>query len=338
MNPRESSLPSLSLIESWMDENKVPGLSLAVIDKGDIVFQTELGVKNSTNKEQVSEETLFEAASLSKPVFAYAVMKWAEKGFIDLDTPLSSYLSYEQVCQDPRVNTITARMVLSHTTGFPNWRPDKQTLQIHFQPGERFSYSGEGYLYLQRVIEFMTGLSLEEFVKKTVFAPLGMNHSTFLWRIDEIKATGHHSDGTPVEVRLAKPNSAFTLHTTAIDYAKFVIAHMKEEGLKPKTLSEMLTPIIFVQESGTDATLIQKEKLSKSIAWGLGWGLQKSDDDTLFWHWGDNNGFHSFVIGSKAKKNGLVLFSNSSLGLLTLTKIVNHYYNSPQPALDWIYR
>lgn len=113
-------------------------------------------MKNSASKELVDNDTVFEAASTSKPVFAYAVMKLVEKGVIDLDTPLTHYTSERFLKGDPRLDLVTARHVLSHTSGFPNWR-SAEGLRLDFTPGEKWSYSGEGYSYLQSVVTHLTG-------------------------------------------------------------------------------------------------------------------------------------------------------------------------------------
>src|SRR5262249_11831103 len=151
---------------------------------------------------------IFEAASLTKPVVAYAALKLADSGQLDLDAPLSKYLPEPYIKDDDRLKLITTRRVLSHTTGFPNWRPAGQPLKIHFTPGERFSYSGEGYVYLQKVIEQISGQPLDAFMKKTVLEPLGMTDSSFVWqeRYEKLKATAHDAAGNPTQKR--KPTQA----------------------------------------------------------------------------------------------------------------------------------
>src|SRR5215216_5575115 len=168
-----------SRIPGLMKEGEVPGLSIALIKDSNIIWSRGFGFKNAETKEPVDDSTLFEAASLSKPVFAYAVLKMVEKGQLDLDAPLSGYLP-GYIENDERAKLITARRVLSHTTGFPNWRPMGKPLVIHFTPGEKFSYSGEGFVYLQKVVERVAGEALNDFLRKSVFEPLGMNNSTFV--------------------------------------------------------------------------------------------------------------------------------------------------------------
>ncbi|MBA3721941.1 MAG: beta-lactamase family protein [Parachlamydiaceae bacterium] len=322
-----------------MKENNVPGISIAIINDGEIVSHQEYGFMNSKTNKQVEENSVFESASLSKPVFAYGVLQMVESGKLDLDTPLVNVLSHIDVPDDKNLDLMTARMVLSHTTGFPNWRPKDGELKIHFKPGEKFSYSGEGYVYLQKVLELLSGMSLEEYIKNRVFIPLGMTHSSFVWQneYEILKASGHNPEGTPIErVKPTKANAAYTLHTTPLDYAKFVIALMNDKGLMNETIHQMIRPQIKVEEGRIDCTDNKTIKLSETISWGLGLGIQTTSEGELFWHWGDNNGFKSFIIASKEEKNGIIIFTNSSNGLKVISKLVSQYFGHRQYAFDWL--
>lgn len=331
------SFPSISELETLMRENKIPGLSLVIIENAEITVHMELGLKNAKKQDPIVKETIFEAASLSKPVFTYGILKLVEEGKLDLDKPLAEYLCYADVKNDERINSITARMVLTHTSGFPNWRPKNEVLKIHFQPGERFSYSGEGFLYLQKVVEHISGLSLEEYTQKNVFIPLGMTHSSFIWSNGSKKSAAHNAAGNPIEDQREVPqNAAFTLHTNPLDYAKFVIAILKEGGLNAKTISEMLRPQIQVQEGSTNSIENYTGQLSNSVRWGLGWGIQCAEEGNSFWHWGDNGGFKSFILGSKNSKNAITIFTNGSNGLILISEIIKKYRGVSQPALDWL--
>jgi CubicO group peptidase (beta-lactamase class C family) len=143
-------------IKEAMAESRVPGLSIALIEHGKIAWERGLGVKNTASGEKVNSNTVFEAASLSKRVFAYAVLKLVDRRLIDLDVPLFQY--FPGYIDDPRIRTVTARQVLTHTSGLPNWRPNGKPLAFAFDPGTRFSYSGEGFVYLQAVVEHLTGI------------------------------------------------------------------------------------------------------------------------------------------------------------------------------------
>ena len=131
-------------VPELLSEATIPGLSLALIRDGKTYWEHAFGVRDEKTGLPVTGETIFEAASLSKPVFAYGVLKLVDQGKLDLDAPLSRYMPQLYVEGDPRIDKITARIVLSHRTGFPNWRDAGRPLKIYFTPGERFSHSGEG--------------------------------------------------------------------------------------------------------------------------------------------------------------------------------------------------
>jgi len=331
----EMSIPQL------MKDGDVPGLSIAIIEDARVVWQRSFGVANAATGQPVKDDTVFEAASLSKPVFAYAVLKLVERGKLDLDTPLAKYLPQPYVENDERANRITARMVLSHTTGFPNWSFN-QPLRTQFNPGERFSYSGEGFVYLQRVVEHLTGQPLEALMRKEVFAPLGMSGSSYVWmdKYETLKATGHDPNGAAKPLRKnPAANAAGSLHTTTADYAKFVIAILKKKGLKKETFKHMLGQQTRVDEGCSNCVANEPTgKFSNSIFWGLGWGLQRTADGDSFWHWGDNNNdTHAFVIASEKQKTGLLIFTDSGNGHSIMPEIVSQVMGGQrQPLTAWI--
>jgi CubicO group peptidase (beta-lactamase class C family) len=326
-------------IPALMKESDVPGMSIAVIRNGRVAWHNNFGVKNVKSGQPVDDNTVFEAASLSKPVFAYAVLKLVEQGKIGLDVPLTTYLAKAYIDNDQRLEKITARFVLSHRTGFPNWRGDGNPLTIHFTPGERFSYSGEGFVYLQRAVEQIAGKPLNDVMNALVFTPLGMNSSSYVWRpdFDERTATGHDSDGTPQDLWKPKEaGAASTLNTTAHDYALFVAAVVNGIGLKPATFREMETPQIAVNPECTNCTEKIPTELSKTIFWGLGWGIQKKGSDTSLWHWGDNGSFKCFVVADPAHKSGVVMFTNSENGLSIAPAVVRDATKTDHLAFAWL--
>ncbi len=329
-----------SLIPQLMADGSVPGLSALLIHDNKVFWQHAFGVANAETKQPVTPDTVFEAASLSKPVFAYGVLKLADAGKLDLDTPLVKYLPGAYVENDERLNQITARHVLSHRTGFPNWRRGDQ-LKINFTPGERFSYSGEGFVYLQKVVERLTGGPLDAFMQKTVFAPLGMTSSSFVWQAayEPRKVYGHDPFGTVTGRRKpAEANAAASLHTTAADYSRFVTAVMTGAGLKKKTAREMLTAYVKVQEGCTDCVSNPANgPISQTVSWGLGWGLQHTADGDSFWHWGDsNNDAQAYVVAFPKQKLALVLFANSGNGHSIFPRIIDEAVGGQQPAVTWI--
>src|SRR5258708_481437 len=202
------------------------------------------GMKEGKPGQPVTGETVFEAASLSKPVFTYGVLKLVEQGKLGLDVPLTTYLPKPFVAGDQRLAKITARIVLSHRTGFPNWPADDGSVSIYFTPGERFGYWVQGYIYLQRVDEQIPGKSLNHYMPEAVSTPLGMTSSSYVWRpdFDAQTATGYDSDGKPTELwKPTEAGAASTLNTTAKDYALFVVASVSGKRVKPAALPRMET-------------------------------------------------------------------------------------------------
>jgi CubicO group peptidase (beta-lactamase class C family) len=322
----EKSLPQL------VEAGDVTGISLAVVTRGEPTRTIVYGVRNAETGEPVQEDTLFEAASLSKPVFACAVMRMVERGEVDLDTPLVTYLPYERLEHDERYKRITARMVLSHSGGLPNW--GGTPLEMEFDPGERFGYSGEGYVYLQKVVEKITGMTLNQIVTREVFSPLGMNESSYVWA-DELEgrmATGHSSRGEPMKKNRREGgdgNAAASLLTTARDYARFLSAVLNREVLEPSTWEIVLEPEVQVVERET------KEPVD-NVFWGLGWGLQTGDAGKAFFHWGDNPGYKNYVIGYPDEGRGLVYFTNSDEGLSIADPIVAAFIPDSNDAIHWL--
>ena len=328
------------IIPGLLVAGDVPGIQIAVIKDGQIILNRGFGVVSAATKAPVTESTVFEAASLSKPVFAYAVLKLVDQGKLELDKPLSQYLEKPYVEGDDRLKLITARRVLTHTTGLPNWRPNRKPLKIMIQPGSRFSYSGEGFVYLQKVVERLSGKPLEELMKSMVFDPLGMTSSSYVWqtRYEALKAIGHDGGGNPTELRRpTQANAAASLQTTSQDYAKFVIAVMNGVGLKDSTSAAMLTPQISVEEGCRNCIFVPEPgKLSTSLSWGLGVGLQKTNDGVAFWHWGDNEDVHCYMLGYPRQKIGIVVFTNSGYGHAIIPEVITQTIGGYQPAYAWI--
>jgi len=312
-----------ALIRDVMTRGGVPGLAVAVLRNGAVAWVGAYGVADADSSRPVTVETVFDAASLGKPVFAYAVLRLAERGEFDLDRPLPEYLPSGELKGNPRAKMITGRRVLSHTSGLPNWRGGGP-LTIEFDPGDRFSYSGEGYLYLQQVIETVTSLNADALVRREVFAPLGMAASSYAWRdsYDSTAAVGHDYLQRPVRKDAhAKANVAATLYTTVGDYAHFVAETLRPTLVKDTTEVEMLKAQVEVQ---------------KDVAWGLGWGLERSAEGRLFWHWGDNETFQSFAIGCRATGDALVLLTNGENGLSIAEPIVDAVLPGPHAVFGWL--
>jgi CubicO group peptidase (beta-lactamase class C family) len=319
-------------LAALMSEAGIPGATIAFVADGDVIWDAAIGVSNAGSGTPVTATTVFEAASLTKPVVAYATLRLVERGAIDLDAPLRSYLKYERLEHDARSHSMTGRHVLSHTTGLPNWARGDQ-LATRVAPGERWGYSGEGFVYLQHVLEVVTGLSLQELLDREVFEPLEMTNSSVIWRpaFDVTAATGHDEEGDPVEKRRPdRGNAAASLHTTAIDYGRFLAAVLEGRGLEPRTVIEMLSPASQVEQARGG------EEHALNLQWGLGWGLQNGDRSTAIWHWGDNGTFRCYVIGYPSQRSGLVYFTNSENGLSIAEDLVSRFFPDSHHAVRWL--
>jgi CubicO group peptidase (beta-lactamase class C family) len=314
-------------IPRLMEEAMVPGLSIALIQDAKLRWRRGFGVKDTASKKPVDNDTVFEAASMSKPVFAYAVMKLCEKGVINLDTPLTKYTSERFLEGDPRLELITARHVLSHTSGFQNWRSEEKPLKIHFTPGEKWLYSGEGYSYLQSVVAHVTGQPIEPFMKANLFAPFGMASSGYVWNdmFEKRLARPHDKKGKPFDNKkstatdAARYGSSGALLTTPTDYAKFLIEVIDPKAsdafrLTKKRLEEMLHPQVKVDDK-------------YSSSWALGWQVQYSEKRNVIMHGGDNEGFHAFSAASVDGKSGYVMMTNGENGAGVLKKLMAGFLN-----------
>lgn len=169
-----------------MQALRVPAIGMAVVERGEVVWSRNLGVTNAQTHAPVADDTLFEDASLSKPVFAYLVLQLADQGVIDLDAPLVRYRRMDYLADHPWVGLVTARDVLRHSTGLPNWRKDPahEKLVPAVKPGTRIDYSGEAIFWLQLAVETLTGESLDESMQRLLFGPAGMRDSSYTWSAD----------------------------------------------------------------------------------------------------------------------------------------------------------
>lgn len=300
-----------SLVESRMSQLNMAGLSLAIINDGKIVMKKYYGFANWNYKSTINNETLFEAASMTKPVFAWLVMKLVDKKIIDLDKPLYLYYPYQDIENDDRYKKITARNVLTHSTGFPNWRFGRP-LSIQFEPGTDFSYSGEGFVYLGKVLEHLTNKNLEQLFQEEVFEPLGMTNSTAIWSpfYDAKKAMGHYNGNVPSKdfYQLLQANPAASLLTNTSDFSKFMLAVINKEGLSKSSYDELLR----LQIKPTKDNSVQNKE--ETISWGLGWAREETPFGMKFQHGGNNGDFESYFELSPEKKYGYVYFANSDKG------------------------
>jgi len=299
------------MVAALLDEHGTPGAAVGTIDGADGDRIVTAGSRGR-DRGPVEGDTMFAAASLTKPVFATGVMALVDAGALELDRALSTYLPEPYLADDERAASITARMVLSHTTGFPNWR--EGPLYLRWSPGTRWGYSGEGFSYLQQVVERLTDGPVAHYLRDAVLRPLGMAESTFEWpEADEPRlAIGHDRDGAARSPFRPSPRKAAAggLFTTAPDYLRFL-------------------HYCLVQEQ---RMFEQQARIDEQLAWGLGWGIEVGADKAV-WQWGNDPGYKNFVIGLPAEERGIVVFTNGDRGANVYGEVVRRLLRGNHPSL-----
>jgi CubicO group peptidase (beta-lactamase class C family) len=316
-------------IADLMERHQVPGISLAVLNDAKIERHGSYGVASLDTGMPVDGQTVFEAASLTKPLLAQTVLKLWEDGAIDLNRPIVEYRDPDRESADPkRFGLITATHVLTHSTGLPNWHFGKKPVKVRFDPGTQFSYSGMAFVMLQRVVEQITSLPFEQYLSANLFDPLQMESASLVWRddYDSRLAHGHSLNGKASRQSMDEANAASSLVCNANDYAKYLQVLIDPDAnfplaLKPETLDRMLHP---------------KRSVRDGIAWGLGWGIQQTPGGDSYWHWGNNsNRYHAFVVWSRNDRNGAVVMTNSGNGLQMCRELIPGLMGGVHPAFDW---
>ena len=314
-------------LSTQVGQGMLPGLSIAIINNGKIVYQRAIGSGNLETHLPLNDESIFEAASLSKTVFTYFVLRLVDQGLLNLDTPLYKYLPYDDISGDEQYKLITARMVLSHTSGLPNWRTSdladsalhipNGALYLKFKPGSQYAYSGEGYYYLSKVIANLTKndlTTLDILFQKEVAAPLGLSHAWFSSSplITQHKVTGymngkaiHRWPGSLPKQDSTWFGAAGGFHTEAVSYANFLIALMQGKGLTKKTANELFKVQVTLPASGD---------FDGDTGWGLGIGIRPGLQGTDYNHRGNNGNFQSYFRINRAQQSGYVFFTNCNKG------------------------
>jgi CubicO group peptidase (beta-lactamase class C family) len=203
IDPDADWLPSAELLQGLprqMQALGVPGVGIAVVERGRLAWSRGFGLLQAGQDARVDDATLFEVASMSKPVFAYAVLLLVDRGVLALDSPVVAYHRPAYLAEHPWIDRITVRDVLRHSTGLPNWRkdPEKEKLMPVVEPGTRIDYSGEAFVWLQLAVEAVTGESLDQTMRRLLFSPAGMRDSSYAWDA-AMAARSVHGHGVPGE-------------------------------------------------------------------------------------------------------------------------------------------
>jgi len=345
-------------IESLVKLARVQGLAIAIFNNKQPVYQNIVGYKDFQKKSIWTDSTNVYGASLSKAVFSVLVMKLVEDKVIDLDTPLESYLpkkiyeykpltrwhdNYSDLKTDSLYHKITARMCLAHTSGFANWRffESDQKLKVNGIPGTKYGYSGEGFVYLQVVLEKITGKGLEELAQEIIFEPLQMKNSSYEWqtRFEKDFAYGHLKNGNTYDKDIDnEPRGGSTLETTAGDYIKFLTAVLNQEILSKASYDEIFKPQIRIhslKQFGPDAKVTTDKYDEVDLSYGLGWGYLKTPYGKGVFKEGHGDGFQHYSILFPEKNIGVLLISNSDNAESIFKKLLEITIGDEYTPWEW---
>ena len=319
-------------VRAGMAETGAQGIAVAVIDRGKIVSVRTWGARNATG-DPLTSDTVMYGASLTKAVFAYTVLQLAAETRIDLDASIATYLKkplpdyadageryadWSGLKGDERWRKLTPRILLQHGAGFAKFgflEPDRK-LRIHFDPGSRYAYSGDGMILLQFVLEQGLGLDLGKEMQTRVFTPFGMKTTSMTWRPDFAVnlADGWTADGTvePHDAR-SKVRAAGSMDTTIADFARFAAAFMRSQGLSKARRAEMLRPHLAITTASQFPTLQPELPLAarvKGLAAGLGVVTFTGPQGAGFYKGGHNDSTGNIWVCLERGARCVVILSN----------------------------
>jgi len=302
-------------IQMLLKENKIPALGLGVIRDGKLVEVKVFGeLKPGV---PAPRNAIFNVASLTKPVVALLALKLVSAGKWSLDEPLDRYWVDPDIKDDPRHKKLTTRIILSHQTGFANWRwlNASKKLEFAFEPGTKYQYSGEGLEYLRKALEKKFDRPVEKLAHELIFKPLGMKDTRFFWDagVDESRfAVGYDSKGGAYKIyKNTKANAADDLLTTVEDYGKFLTSVMSGGGLSKDVFREMVGRQVRTRENKY---------------FGLGWEIYDlGGGEYALSHGGSDEGVKTLVFLLPKSKRGLMIFTNSDNGTNVYEPLINQY-------------
>jgi len=353
-------------INKIMSRTHANGMAVAVIDHGQVTYVNAYGIRDAKG-DPLTTDTVMYGASLTKTVFAYTVMQLVDQGKIkldkplkdDLDKPLPSYEPdpvfpdkygpYKDLADDPRWQKITPRMCLTHSTGFSNFwfiEPD-QKLHIHFDPGTRFSYSGEGLILLQFVIEHgrtAQGLGLDVGdLTKANFNRLGMPRTSLVWRNgqDPNVADGWNDQGQPKpHEKRSKVRAAGSMNTTISDLSKFTAALVKGDGLSAAARAEITKPSLHIPTAGQFPLFLPDLPLSeqrKDLSAGLGVVVFDGPQGHGFYKGGHDGQTANTMVCIEKSQRCVLILSNDVRSEAGFAEVVKFILGNTGVPYDWEY-
>ncbi|PTT15939.1 serine hydrolase, partial [Flavobacterium sp. HMWF030] len=302
-------------IEKWLKQNNVPTLGIGIINNGKL---QEIKVFGELKKGVTAPyNTIWNVASLTKPITAIVALKLISLRKWNLDEPLYKYWIDPDIAKDPNTKLLTTRIILSHQTGFPNWRfmNESGKLDFKFKPGTKYQYSGEGLEYLRKALESKFHKTLDQLADELIFKPLKMNDTQFVWndKIDLSRyAIGYDNKGNAYEPTKNKTaNAADDLLTTIGDYGTFLCSVMNSDGLSKKVFDDMTS---------------HQVETKKNKYFGLGFEIYDlGNNDYALSHGGADKGVQTIFLLLPKTKQGLVIFTNVDDGYKVYEKIVSRY-------------
>jgi CubicO group peptidase (beta-lactamase class C family) len=334
-----------------MKAAEVPGVGIAIFDHGKLAYIKAYGLRDKDKNLPLTVDSVMYAASFSKVAFGYLAMELVDEGLLDLDKPVYEYLpkplpeypKYADLAGDPQYKRITARMLLSHTSGFPNWRQfeDDRKLKIHFEPGSRFAYSGEGIDLLQLVVETITGKPLAELMQSRIFAPFGMTRTGMVWQdgFESDYANGYDEYGRSLGPDKRKnAEAAGSMVTTINDFSRFMLAVSEGKGLRSKTREQMFSPQIQIKSKHEFPSLNEEttdENKGIRLSYGLAWGLYWTPDGKAFFKEGHSDGWMNYTVWFDQKKSGIVIMTNSGNGEGIFKELLETLLKDNLTPIEW---
>ncbi len=326
---------------------KIPAVSIAVVNNGKLEWAKAYGYRSTDSLQRADTQTLFQAASVSKPIAAFGALTVVERGKLGLDTDINQYLKSWHTKPSPfsSQKPITLRGLLSHTAGltvhgfggYANGRAIPTVVQIlngekpansppvvsDTVPGTRSQYSGGGYVVMQQAITDVTGETFPAFMQKTVLTPLGMTHSTYEQPLPESRQTNvsvaHFGNGKkiPGNWNTYPEMAPAGLWTTPSDLAQYIIEVQQSlQGKGSHILSEPMTKAMLTNQLGSH---------------GLGPEVRGSGNELVFSHNGGNAGYRCLFYALAKTGQGVVIMTNSDRGM----ELIDELMRSVSNAYGW---
>ncbi|MEO6918433.1 MAG: serine hydrolase domain-containing protein [Collimonas sp.] len=321
-------------IPPLLADNAIPSVSIAQIRSGKVVLVAAYG--EQSDGVLATPATLYNAASLTKPLTAEVILRLASKGEISLDEPMDSYWLDPDIAADPRHALLTPRLALSHRTGFPNWRDSKEGLKILREPGVKWGYSGEGYQYVAHFAKNKTGKDFQDLAQIYLFKPMAMTETSYTgqdWFEGRI-AVPTNAAGKALEPQVSSRfNAADLLYTTAYDYGLFMVGMLSDQGLSPAIARERGKIQVSMMDEMCQGKLA--DSCPPNAGFGLGWQILAFKDETLLMHTGKDEGVFTFAYLNRTTRDGAVILTNSDNGYKIIRPVLERL-NSSQAFLRFL--